>query len=94
MHRIAHLDLQLLATTLHPHVSISQLAHQIQWALWPLAQSQSQGVLLAALLHRLFDVAGQTVESIGRAGALDALVGTLVVVMLHPVIQTLARIAK
>ncbi len=59
-----------------------------------LAQSQPQTVFLAALFDRLFDIVGQAVEPIRRTSTIDPLVRTLMVVVMHPVVQALARVGK
>jgi len=93
-HRLAHLHFQVVALAHHPHIGAAHLTQQVQRRLRLLAQSEFQGVLLAPLPQGLLDVPGHPVESVGRTGAVDPLVRTLVVVVLHPVIEPLARIGE
>jgi hypothetical protein len=94
VHRIAHLDLDLFATTHYPHVRTSQLAQQIQRRLRLLAQGQAQRVVLASLPHGFFHVARDPVEPIRRARSVQALMRALVVVIVNPVIQPTASIGE
>ncbi len=92
MYCLAHLDLDVLALAGHAHVRAADLAQQVQRRLRLLPQREAQRVLLAALRHSLLHVAGHPVEAVRRAGTVDALVRPLVVVVVHPVVQPLARI--
>ena len=94
MDLVAELDLDLLALAGHPHIRAAQLAQKVQRRLRLLAQRQAQGVLAAALGHRLLHVVGHPVEAVRGIRALDALVGALVVVVGHPVVQALGRIRE
>lgn len=59
-----------------------------------LAQGQSKTVLLAALGHGLFDVLGQAIKTVRWTSPTDPLMGTLVIIVLHPVVQTLAAVGE
>jgi len=59
-----------------------------------LAQSQPQGVLLTALAQGFLHILGQTIEPIGRTRPLDPLMRSLVVVVVDPVIESLAGVGK
>ena len=86
MHRIAHLDLDLVALAHHTDIRPAQLAQQIQRRLRFLPQRQAQRVVLATLLHGFFHVVGDPVEPIRRTGPVEPLVRALVVVIVNPVI--------
>ena len=86
MHRIAHLDLDLVALAHHAHIHAAQLAQQVQRRLRLLSQSQTQRVVLATLLDGFFHIVGDPVEPIRRTGPVQPLVRTLVVVIVDPVI--------
>ena len=93
-HRLAYLHLQLFASTHDPHISIPELAQQVQGTLRLLAKGQLESVLFAALLHCLGNIVSYAVETICRTSTIDSLMRTLVVVVLHPVVQALAGIGK
>ena len=94
MHRIAHLDLDLVALAHHTHVRAAQLTQQIQRWLWLLSQGQTQRVVPATLPHGLFHVARDPVEPIRRTGAFDPLMRTLMVVVVDPVLQPTASVRE
>lgn len=94
MHRIAHLDLDLVALAHHTHIRAAQLAQQVQRWLRLLSQRQPQRVVLATLLHGFFHVVGDPVEPIRRTRTIQPLVRTLVVVIVNPVIQATAGIRE
>ena len=94
MHRIAHLDLDLVALAHHTHIRAAQLTQQIQRRLRLLSQRQTQRVVLATLLHRFFHVVGDSVEPIRRTSSVQPLVRTLVVVIVNPVLQPTAGVGE
>jgi hypothetical protein len=53
-----------------------------------------QRVLLASLLDRFFHVSRHPVETIRRCSSAYALMGSLVIVIVNPVVQPLTRIRK
>ena len=59
-----------------------------------LAQSQPQTVLLATLADCLLDVLGHTIEAVRGTRTIDPLMRTLVVVITHPVVQSLTGVGK
>lgn len=86
MHRIAHLDLDLVALAYHTDIHAAQLAQQVQRGLRFLPQGQTQRVVLATLFDGFFHIVGDPVEPIRRTGPVQPLVRTLVVVIVDPVI--------
>ena len=94
MHRVAHLHLDVVALAHDTNVRPAQLAQQVERLLRLLTQRQPQAVLLAALADCTVDVLGHTIEPVRGACTVDPLVRTLVVVVAHPVVQTLARVGE
>jgi hypothetical protein len=94
VHRIAHLDLDLFALAHDADIRTTQLPQQIQRRLRLLSQCQTQRVVLATLLHGFFHVLGDPVEPIRRTRPVDALVRTLVIEIVNPLLDTAACIRE
>ena len=94
MHGVAHLDLDTFCLTLHAHIGAAKFSHQVQRRLRLLAKGKAQRIVLAPLTHRLVHVTGQAVETVRRTRAADALMHPLVIVVPHPVLDALARVAE
>jgi len=91
---LADLDLDILALADDANICPTELTQQIQRPLRFPAQGQATAVLMAALLRRLLDVLGHTIEAVSGTRTIDPLVGTLVVVVADPVIQPLTGVGE
>jgi hypothetical protein len=94
VHSIADLHLDIISLADYADIDPSQLTQKIQRGLWFLTQSQPQAVLLATLADCLLDVLGHTIEAVRGTRSIDPLVGTLMIVIPHPVVQTLTRVRE
>ncbi|MCK9502132.1 MAG: hypothetical protein M0Q52_09875 [Lascolabacillus sp.] len=94
MNRIAHLDLNVVTFAGYPDIRLSQFTKKEQGMSSLLSQGEAQRILPAALIDRFLNVAGQPVKPVGRTGSVDALVGTLMVIVGDPVTQALTGIGK
>jgi hypothetical protein len=94
VHGIADLHLDIISLADYPDIDPSQLAQKIQRGLWFLAQSQPQAVFLATLADCLLDILGHTIKPVRRTRTIDPLMRALVVVITHPVVQTLTGIRE
>ena len=87
-------NLDVLALAHNPDIRLTQFTKKIQRRSSLLTQSQLQSVLPAPLLDRLLHVGGNPVKTVRRTGAVNALVRTLMVVVIDPVVETLAGVGK
>ena len=94
MHVVANLHLYLVAFSGHAHVCCSQFAKQVQRRSSFLPIRQLQGVFFAAMFECFFHVVCNAIESIRWRRTIYALVGPLVIVIGHPVVDALPRIRK
>jgi hypothetical protein len=94
VHRLSHLDLDLLALAHHPHVRPAQLTQKVQRRLGLLAQGQTQGILPAPLPDRFVHVLGDAVEPVRGYCSVDSLVRTLVIVIVNPMLEALASVRE
>ena len=91
---IADLHLDIISLADNTNVDPTQLTQQIQWRLRLLAQRQPKAVFLTALFNRRFNVLRHTIKPVCRTRTIDPLVRALVIVITHPVIQTLTGVGK
>ena len=87
-------NLDVLALAQNPDIRLTQFTKKVQRRSSLLAQRQLQSVLPAPLLDRLLHVGNNPVKPIRRTGAVNALVRTLMVVVVDPVVETLAGVGK
>jgi hypothetical protein len=86
---ISQFDLDVLAFTGDPYIRLPKLTKKVQRRSSLLAKGQLKGVVLASLLERFLHVIGHPIEAVRRTKPVYALVGTLVVVIADPVIESL-----
>ena len=89
MHTIPQFDLDVLPFTGYPYICCAEFTKKVQRRSSLLAKGQLQGVFPASLFEGLLHIVGHSIESVGRAKPLYALMGALVVVVPDPVIQPL-----
>jgi len=94
VHRIAHLYLYLVSLAYHTHVGAADLSQQIERRFGLLPQGQTQGVLSASLLYGFFHIICDSVEPVRGAASIDSLMRSLVIVIMDPVLQSLAGIRE
>jgi hypothetical protein len=94
VHIIAQFDLDVLAFTGYPYICLAKFTKKVQRRSSLLAKRQLQGVFPASLLERFRHVVGDTIEAVGGAKTVYALVGTLMVVIADPVIEPLGGVGK
>ena len=94
MDLVAQADFDVIALASHPHIRLAELAQQVQRRAGLVAQRKLQRVFRAALRKRRLHVTGDAVEAVGGAGAANALMRTLVIVVRHPVANALTGIGE
>ena len=94
MNRIPQLYLDIIALAGHPYIRLSQFTKKEQRMSSLLSQSQTQCVVLTALLECFLYVSGNTVKSVRRTGTVYTLMGTLMIIVGNPVVESLAGIGK
>ena len=82
--RIVHQHFHFALFRPDDHTLPAHAAHHIERIHWAAAQRQFQNIFGNTLFQSLFQVVGNFEKPVGRAQPTDALVGTLVIVILDP----------
>ena len=91
---VTQLDLDIITLAGHPDIRFSELTKKKQRMSRLLTQGKTKGAVLAALFDSFVHIAGKPVKSVCRTGAVNALMGPLMIVVGNPVAESLTGIGK
>ena len=94
MNRVPKLYLYIIALSGDSHIRVTQFTKKIKGRSSLLAKGKLKRVLIAALLYCLANIVGYPVKTVRGTCSAYALVGTLVIVIAYPVVQTLACVGE
>jgi hypothetical protein len=89
VHIIPQFDLNVFAFSNDPYICLAKFTKKVQRRSSLLAKGQLKGVFPASLPEGFLHIVGHAIEAVGGTKPLYALVGTLVVVIADPVIESL-----
>jgi hypothetical protein len=94
MNCIANLHFYILTFAGHPNISFAEFTKQEEWMSSLLSQGKTESILLTSLFDSFLHITGNAVKPVCRAGTINTLMGTLMVVIGYPMAEALTGIGK